>query len=82
MLLSLSTEPSTSTQTKTLTALLDFDFATCTHPCHEFLFTGFAAGIGGGIPPEDSFLEAAILSGNFDDTIPETSQTRTSRSGR
>lgn len=55
---------------KRITALLDFDFACVTHPCHEF-FTGFQSDLGGGIPPENwELLEKAVLSGNFD-KVPE-----------
>ncbi|OAA64208.1 Aminoglycoside phosphotransferase [Niveomyces insectorum RCEF 264] len=54
-----------------ITALLDFDFASVTHPCHEF-FGGFS-DIGGGIRFEDKgcqFLAQPVLSGNFGQ-VPE-----------
>lgn len=58
-------------ESKRITALLDFDFSSVTHPCHEF-FSGFS-DIGGGIRFEEKgcqFLAKSVLSGNFDQ-VPE-----------
>ncbi|KAM0813413.1 hypothetical protein AB5N19_13406 [Seiridium cardinale] len=49
---------------KRLTALLDFDFASITHPVHEF-FMGLWHQGGGLRSGDDEKLHAAILSSNF-----------------
>ncbi|KAK4443222.1 aminoglycoside phosphotransferase [Podospora aff. communis PSN243] len=48
-----------------ITALLDFDFACVTHPCHEF-FSGMHDELGGGVPAENELLQRALLSGVFE----------------
>lgn len=49
--------------TKRITALLDFDWASITHPCEEFL-SGLW-DVGGGIHERVGDLRSSILSGNF-----------------
>lgn len=49
--------------TKRITALLDFDWASITHPCEEFL-SGLW-DVGGGIHERVGNLQSSILSGNF-----------------
>ena len=56
---------------KQITGLLDFDFATVNHPCHDF-FTGLW-DVGGGVAMRqncDRFLRAPVLSTEFD-PVPE-----------
>ncbi|KAK1757149.1 aminoglycoside phosphotransferase, partial [Echria macrotheca] len=48
-----------------ITALLDFDFACVTHPCHEFF-----GGIYGSLVPRDhELLQEAVWSGVFDPAL-------------
>lgn len=47
-----------------VTAVLDFDWSTITHPADEFL-TGLW-DIGGGMHEENEFMQESILTGNFD----------------
>ncbi|KAK9784562.1 hypothetical protein SCARD494_12714 [Seiridium cardinale] len=51
-------------KSKRLTALLNFDFSSITHPVHEF-FTGLWHQGGGLRSGDDEKLHAAILSSNF-----------------
>lgn len=54
-----------------ITAVLDFDWSTITHPADEFL-TGLW-DIGGGIHEENEFMQESILTGNFDIAPPNLS---------
>ncbi|ROW05816.1 hypothetical protein VMCG_05139 [Cytospora schulzeri] len=54
--------------TKLITAVLDFDWSSITHPADEFL-TGLW-DIGGGIHEENEFMQDYILTGNFDNAPP------------
>mgnify|MGYP005988328261 FL=1 len=49
--------------TRHITALLDFDWASVTHPCEEFL-SGLW-DVGGGIHERVGNLQSSVLSGNF-----------------
>lgn len=58
------------TETKKITAVLDFDFAFISHPLEEFTGGSSLNDISGMIDTNDKPLRDAILSGNFD-TFPE-----------
>lgn len=51
-------------EAKKITALLDFDFASVSHPFEEFICLSLA-DIGGNVSDEDTCISRAILSGNF-----------------
>ena len=51
------------TEQKKLTAVLDFDWASVTNPCDEFL-SGFW-DLGGGIHEENTSFQTCIMTGNF-----------------
>lgn len=58
--------------TKRVTAILDFDWSSVTHPADEFL-----AGlwdVGGGFHEENEFMQDSILTGNFDNAPPDLSE--------
>lgn len=50
---------------KKVTAVIDYDWASTMHACHEF-YSGLS-DLGGGTHPEDKSLQAAVLSGDLDD---------------
>lgn len=56
-------------KTKKVTAVLDFDFASVSHPFEEFISMSFS-DIGGNVGDEDTGITRAILSGDFT-TPPE-----------
>lgn len=60
------------TEQKKLTAILDFDWASVTYPCDEFL--GGFWDLGGGIHEENASFQTCIMTGDFSNTawIDET----------
>lgn len=50
-------------QTKTITGLLDFDWSSVCHPCHEFFNS--VHDLGGNTHPNDELLQEAVLTGDF-----------------
>lgn len=55
-----------------ITAVLNFDWSTVTHPADEFLISLW--DIGGGIREETEFMQESILTGNFDSALPNMSE--------
>lgn len=51
-------------EAKKITAILDFDFASVSHPFEEFICMSLT-DIGGNVSDEDTGISRAILSGNF-----------------
>ncbi|KAI3391383.1 hypothetical protein diail_7452 [Diaporthe ilicicola] len=51
-------------EAKKVTAVLDFDFATVSHPFEEFMSMSFSH-TGGNVSDEDTAVNRAILSGDF-----------------
>lgn len=54
------------TEQKKLTAILDFDWASVTNPCDEFL--GGFWDLGGGIHEENASFQTCIMTGDFSST--------------
>ncbi|KAG8156813.1 hypothetical protein KVR01_013418 [Diaporthe batatas] len=57
-------------ETKQVTAILDFDFASVSHPFEEFISMSFTH-TGGNLGDEGTAISRAILSGDFTSAPPE-----------